>query len=137
MIRRPPRSTLFPYTTLFRARCSQTIPQGSPPPCLCLHRPIARPPRPPISCKPSPQGRTGFLACLFSRPNHTSTTSCSRHLCCFGKHQETAGSYRKLAPSSTQASLRSVLFRQITIPEATHQVIVDHASSLHECVTNG
>src|SRR5256885_13328589 len=23
MIRRPPRSTLFPYTTLFRSRCSQ------------------------------------------------------------------------------------------------------------------
>src|SRR2546422_5483542 len=29
MIRRPPRSTLFPYTTLFR---SHTCPQGSPPP---------------------------------------------------------------------------------------------------------
>src|SRR5699024_12314022 len=24
MIRRPPRSTLFPYTTLFRSRCSRT-----------------------------------------------------------------------------------------------------------------
>src|SRR2546422_5385718 len=24
MIRRPPRSTLFPYTTLFRSRCRQT-----------------------------------------------------------------------------------------------------------------
>src|SRR5437588_9672517 len=24
MIRRPPRSTLFPYTTLFRSRCSMT-----------------------------------------------------------------------------------------------------------------
>src|SRR2546425_7601271 len=24
MIRRPPRSTLFPYTTLFRSRCAQT-----------------------------------------------------------------------------------------------------------------
>src|SRR5260370_13039207 len=29
MIRRPPRSTLFPYTTLFRSRCSQP---ASPPP---------------------------------------------------------------------------------------------------------
>src|SRR3989442_9999466 len=27
MIRRPPRSTLFPYTTLFRSRCSRT-PRG-------------------------------------------------------------------------------------------------------------
>src|SRR5260370_13226398 len=26
MIRRPPRSTLFPYTTLFRSRSIQTIP---------------------------------------------------------------------------------------------------------------
>src|SRR2546430_4520994 len=32
MIRRPPRSTLFPYTTLFRSRCftsSMTSPTGS------------------------------------------------------------------------------------------------------------
>src|SRR3712207_7051214 len=26
MIRRPPRSTLFPYTTLFRSRCSGVFP---------------------------------------------------------------------------------------------------------------
>src|SRR2546430_6242804 len=25
MIRRPPRSTLFPYTTLFRSRCRETV----------------------------------------------------------------------------------------------------------------
>src|SRR2546426_5165714 len=25
MIRRPPRSTLFPYTTLFRSRCDRTL----------------------------------------------------------------------------------------------------------------
>src|SRR2546426_7063098 len=33
MIRRPPRSTLFPYTTLFRSLCDQGDPQGgvSPP----------------------------------------------------------------------------------------------------------
>src|SRR5437870_7998472 len=30
MIRRPPRSTLFPYTTLFRsARCCRRVPGGS------------------------------------------------------------------------------------------------------------
>src|SRR2546422_2484193 len=28
MIRRPPRSTLFPYTTLFRSRCQASAPQG-------------------------------------------------------------------------------------------------------------
>src|SRR5258708_9900244 len=26
MIRRPPRSTLFPYTTLFRSRCESALP---------------------------------------------------------------------------------------------------------------
>src|SRR5438105_11311411 len=31
MIRRPPRSTLFPYTTLFRSRCVKTCPKGSDP----------------------------------------------------------------------------------------------------------
>src|SRR3712207_8824068 len=35
MIRRPPRSTLFPYTTLFRspARCSSRGSRASPPGC--------------------------------------------------------------------------------------------------------
>src|SRR5260370_27206227 len=28
MIRRPPRSTLFPYTTLFRSQCSRSCPEG-------------------------------------------------------------------------------------------------------------
>src|SRR2546425_7083466 len=30
MIRRPPRSTLFPYTTLFRSRKSATVPTNIP-----------------------------------------------------------------------------------------------------------
>src|SRR5258708_24483153 len=36
MIRRPPRSTLFPYTTLFRSRSRDPLPTGDP-----------QPPRPP------------------------------------------------------------------------------------------
>src|SRR2546430_6007085 len=32
MIRRPPRSTLFPYTTLFRS-CWSSCPTSWPPPC--------------------------------------------------------------------------------------------------------
>src|SRR5215204_1845765 len=36
MIRRPPRSTLFPYTTLFRSRRRGRRSQG-------LHRPVPRP----------------------------------------------------------------------------------------------
>src|SRR2546422_8358659 len=30
MIRRPPRSTLFPYTTLFRSRCRQVLDCANP-----------------------------------------------------------------------------------------------------------
>src|SRR5216684_8218677 len=36
MIRRPPRSTLFPYTTLFRSHCGRTIPADR-----CRRRPWA------------------------------------------------------------------------------------------------
>src|SRR5260221_8669029 len=32
MIRRPPRSTLFPYTTLFRSRCNHPAITGAQPP---------------------------------------------------------------------------------------------------------
>src|SRR3712207_8370886 len=32
MIRRPPRSTLFPYTTLFRSRCAECGDRRSQPP---------------------------------------------------------------------------------------------------------
>src|SRR5260221_4723049 len=35
MIRRPPRSTLFPYTTLFRSRHSPTVPIPKRRPHLC------------------------------------------------------------------------------------------------------
>src|SRR5260221_8768972 len=31
MIRRPPRSTLFPYTTLFRSGCFERVPLAHPP----------------------------------------------------------------------------------------------------------
>src|SRR3712207_7548429 len=42
MIRRPPRSTLFPYTTLFRSRARDVHPAGLP------HRPLGvRPPAAP------------------------------------------------------------------------------------------
>src|SRR6266498_6098675 len=46
MIRRPPRSTLFPYTTLFR-------------PELLRHAPQARPCRRPQRADPAPQLRCG------------------------------------------------------------------------------
>src|SRR2546425_10423326 len=44
MIRRPPRSTLFPYTTLFRSRerrVQNRGPQGPPPPAPPPFAPVA------------------------------------------------------------------------------------------------
>src|SRR3712207_7324747 len=39
MIRRPPRSTLFPYTTLFRSCCkAEKLPLASGSPCRILQR---------------------------------------------------------------------------------------------------
>src|SRR5260221_3914937 len=55
MIRRPPRSTLFPYTTLFRSRGTEDpYPRGCRSP-----RPRGRPPLPPAD-RPSrvPSGRS-------------------------------------------------------------------------------
>src|SRR5260370_2315302 len=37
MIRRPPRSTLFPYTTLFRSELSHDFPPDNPPPTAGRH----------------------------------------------------------------------------------------------------
>src|SRR6266850_222746 len=39
-------------------------------------------------------------------------------------------------PQRKQAQ-RSLLFRQISIPETTHQMIVHHSCRLHEGITNG
>src|SRR2546422_3345403 len=48
MIRRPPRSTLFPYTTLFRSRqdaCRNPEPAGARPPLARAARDVSRPVR--------------------------------------------------------------------------------------------
>src|SRR3712207_7510531 len=59
MIRRPPRSTLFPYTTLFRSCAGACAARGSTPPCAGAapaRPPAARPALPPHS-PASPPGR--------------------------------------------------------------------------------
>src|SRR5258707_5916472 len=43
MIRRPPRSTLFPYTTLFRSRCPAQITPGATMPVVALPVPLVSP----------------------------------------------------------------------------------------------
>src|SRR5258708_20966348 len=42
MIRRPPRSTLFPYTTLFRSSCSARSRSTASPPRFSASRPRCR-----------------------------------------------------------------------------------------------
>src|SRR5256885_10541419 len=42
MIRRPPRSTLFPYTTLFRSRCHRSRPLRRRPARSPCHRRLRR-----------------------------------------------------------------------------------------------
>src|SRR3989442_2188606 len=60
MIRRPPRSTLFPYTTLFRSRPGGVARPVLPPPQVLGVRPVAydgESPRPGLREQPAPQLR--------------------------------------------------------------------------------
>src|SRR6266568_8113747 len=69
MIRRPPRSTLFPYTTLFRS------PPGRPPGAGTCPR-SARPTRARRACRTSARGRSG------RSEEHTSELQSQFHLVC-------------------------------------------------------
>src|SRR5258707_8573605 len=74
MIRRPPRSTLFPYTTLFRS-----IPAERP--RTQVHRPPTSWPRPGSCCKPPPPPRP----CRLPQPRseeHTSELQSRQYLVC-------------------------------------------------------
>src|SRR5258708_25511804 len=75
MIRRPPRSTLFPYTTLFRSRR-----HPSPFPCLRLQ---ASPPRPDFrKAGPSISLTTVARRCGSRSEEHTSELQSPDHLVC-------------------------------------------------------
>src|SRR5438876_3746119 len=68
MIRRPPRSTLFPYTTLFRSRTSQQRNQA--PVCCC-------------STKVTARGNRGTISGISLRSEeHTSELQSPVHLVC-------------------------------------------------------
>src|SRR2546429_2776283 len=80
MIRRPPRSTLFPYTTLFRS-----TPPGTTSPAS--HSPARPPPPPPATLRPSatphPPPRTTSLPRPARRSEeHTSELQSRLHLVC-------------------------------------------------------
>src|SRR3712207_7091325 len=81
MIRRPPRSTLFPYTTLFRSVRTKTGPDGEPqpgPPLVPRLRPrrgAARPLQP--DPRPAAAGRWGLRS-----EEHTSELQSRQYLVC-------------------------------------------------------
>src|SRR5258707_3926817 len=73
MIRRPPRSTLFPYTTLFRSRPAPRCPS---PPRRCARSPCRR--------AASPAAGTAPLgaACSSRSEEHTSELQSRQYLVC-------------------------------------------------------
>src|SRR3712207_8014015 len=77
MIRRPPRSTLFPYTTLFRSACSgsRTTPSGSSP---CCTRSICSR----TSRRRSTTPRSEYARCSRRSEEHTSELQSRQYLVC-------------------------------------------------------
>src|SRR5258705_7232156 len=75
MIRRPPRSTLFPYTTLFR---SGLVSRGGPK----SRRIITRPRRATTAVSPKSGGSQREGPALSRSEEHTSELQSLRHLVC-------------------------------------------------------
>src|SRR2546422_6964812 len=81
MIRRPPRSTLFPYTTLFRSRfhpIRRTHVSTSPDSLPARRAPLSCRARRPSACAPA-RGRAGAQA---RSEEHTSELQSRLHLVC-------------------------------------------------------
>src|SRR5260370_31393095 len=57
MIRRPPRSTLFPYTPLFRSGSGEPVPPSPVPPSPVPPSPVPPGPESPSSGPPAPGGQ--------------------------------------------------------------------------------
>src|SRR5437899_8267586 len=68
MLRRPPRSTLFPYTTLFRSQCRSTRMRRVPSPLATRPSAVVQPLRP--------------AGALVRSEEHTSELQSLRHLVC-------------------------------------------------------
>src|SRR3712207_8051668 len=90
MIRRPPRSTLFPYTTLFRSRASPRLsePRWRPKPSrirLARHEPGAPPADPRRAGDAGPDRRAAARLALDDGPRseeHTSELQSRQYLVC-------------------------------------------------------
>src|SRR3712207_8880540 len=85
MIRRPPRSTLFPYTTLFRSLHGQDVARDAILPRqldgACLHDPLGRPP-PHLRSAPAVQPTRRGSADRRDREEHTSELQSRQYLVC-------------------------------------------------------
>src|SRR3712207_8278499 len=85
MIRRPPRSTLFPYTTLFRSAAPQS---RTDPPCTAAHRgqtPCrgqAAADDPAAPAPPQPPGSTPARRGRWRSEEHTSELQSRQYLVC-------------------------------------------------------
>src|SRR2546422_2991313 len=79
MIRRPPRSTLFPYTTLFRSRRSTGTAAARPRPKITRPAPRPKITRPPPRFLPR---RQGHLAGGSRSEEHTSELQSRLQLVC-------------------------------------------------------
>src|SRR3712207_7377702 len=80
MIRRPPRSTLFPYTTLFR---SSPASDATTPPVFPLSRLTVRPSAPARAARSSTRGRSARRVSARPRSEeHTSELQSRQYLVC-------------------------------------------------------
>src|SRR2546430_12642408 len=81
MIRRPPRSTLFPYTTLFRSTCSTSVIRWAP-----KTRPTLLPtgPEPGGSCRTLTHAGwiCGIIGTILRSEEHTSELQSQSNLVC-------------------------------------------------------
>src|SRR5258708_19105405 len=84
MIRRPPRSTLFPYTTLFRSRANVTNSQTDVPSQVARHRqvPLHHVIAPRIRIKITLPKSTAQLRDAMRSEEHTSELQSPDHLVC-------------------------------------------------------
>src|SRR5258707_12506211 len=84
MIRRPPRSTLFPYTTLFRSALAAQRRARSRGPAKEVAARVLRADRGPRPCHPRDQagGRPGGLGRALRSEEHTSELQSRQYLVC-------------------------------------------------------
>src|SRR3712207_7884554 len=78
MIRRPPRSTLFPYTTLFRSRGARFGPCAALSWAFCLSRPSARR----LGRASGRRSRCAFRRATRRSEEHTSELQSRQYLVC-------------------------------------------------------